>query len=91
MATVASSAITSDSIIAADIYRTQQQISASIQERLRRRDPSLDLAPGSTLRKVVDSIAGMISDTTLDAHISTVNYEIDQMSGEQLDGFTSLF
>ena len=73
------------------IFRSPAAVSAAIRKRLLEKDTTLDLSPTSPLRKIVDAIAAAISDTTMDAHINTISYEIDKKSGAELDQFVQLF
>lgn len=91
MAVIEQTTLSQPSSSSGALYKTPQQISQSIIQGLLRKDPTLAVELGSPLRKIVDAIAGAISDTTMDAHLNVVSYEIDQKSGDALDKFVSLF
>lgn len=70
---------------------SQSDISSSIAAMLAVTEPTLDTSVGSVTRKIIDAVAASISNLTIDNQILSYQYDIDSMTGANLDAFVQLF
>jgi uncharacterized phage protein gp47/JayE len=70
---------------------SQSDVSSSIIAALAASEPDLDTTIGSVTRKIIDAVASAISDVSLDNQLLTYQYDINSMTGSNLDSFVQLF
>jgi len=70
---------------------SQAEISSQIVTMLQTSEPDLDTTPGTVVRKIIDATASVISDSYVDSQMLAYQYDIDSMTGANLDAFVQLF
>jgi uncharacterized phage protein gp47/JayE len=70
---------------------SQSDISSQIIATLAASEPDLDTTVGSVTRKIIDAVASAASDISLDNQLLTYQYDINSMTGSNLDSFVQLF
>lgn len=70
---------------------TTSDISGRIVDALALSDPELDTSIGTPLRKIIDAVSAQISNATTNSYLTTYGYDIDSMSGGDLDDFCANF
>lgn len=70
---------------------SQADISSQIVAALAASEPDLDTTVGSVTRKIIDAVASAASDISLDNQLLTYQYDINSMTGANLDSFVQLF
>lgn len=70
---------------------SQADISSTIIAALAASEPDLDTTVGSVTRKIIDAVASAASDISLDNQLLTYQYDINSMTGANLDSFVQLF
>lgn len=70
---------------------SQADISSSIISVLATSEPDLDTTVGSVTRKIIDAVSSAISDVSVDNQMLTYQYDINSMTGANLDAFVQLF
>lgn len=71
--------------------RTPEQISRDIRESLNASAPGLSLGLGTPERKIIDSVAEAISESYIENYIVKSNWDIDSLTGMELEGFVAVF
>jgi hypothetical protein len=70
---------------------SQADIASQIVAMLQTSEPDLDTTPGTVVRKIIDATSSVIADSYVDQHMLTYQYDIDSMTGANLDAFVQLF
>lgn len=70
---------------------TPNEISSRITKTLAISEPELDTGVGTPLRKIIDTVAEAIAETTVDSYLTAYQYDIDTRSGADLDAFAAMF
>jgi len=70
---------------------SQADISSQIVATLAASEPDLDTTVGSVARKIIDAVASAASDISLDNQLLTYQYDVNSMTGANLDSFVQLF
>lgn len=70
---------------------TPAEISSRITRALGVSEPELDTGVGTPIRKIIDTVAEAISESTVDGFLTTYQYDIDARAGADLDSFAALF
>lgn len=70
---------------------SQADISSQIVAALAASEPDLDTTVGSVTRKIIDAVASAASDISLDNQLLTYQYDVNSMTGANLDSFVQLF
>ncbi len=71
--------------------RTPAQVSQDILSVLRVTDPAMSYEIGTPERKLVDAVAEAISESYIDQYIVTTNWDIDTLTGSELERFVGMF
>lgn len=71
--------------------RTSQEISQQIRANLKILIPDLSLDPNTPERKIVDTVADVISEASIDQFVLDYQYDVDTKVGSDLDRFVALF
>ena len=64
---------------------------ARMREQLRLSDPDLDTSIGTIPRKMIDAVAEMLAEISLDEYLIEYQYDIDSRTGDSLDELVALF
>lgn len=70
---------------------SQADIASQIVSVLQSSEPDLDTTPGTVVRKIIDATASVVADSYVDQHMLAYQYDIDSMTGANLDAFVQLF
>ena len=70
---------------------TPEQYSARMREVLRAVEPDLDTGVGTPIRKILDAVAEVANEVSVDNNLMTYAYDIDARAGADLDDFVRLF
>ena len=70
---------------------TQADIASQMKSALAASMPELDTSVGTPAAKILDAVAGSISDAYLDNQLLTYTYDIDSKNDADLDAFCQLF
>ena len=70
---------------------TPNEIAGRITAALAVSEPELDTGIGTPIRKIIDAVAEAMSEITIDAFLTTYQYDIDARSGADLDAFAAMF
>lgn len=70
---------------------TQADIASQMKAALAASMPELDTSVGTPASKILDAVAGSISDAYLDNQLLTYTYDIDSKTDADLDSFCQLF
>lgn len=70
---------------------TRDNFVARMREQLRLSDPDLDTTIGTIPRKMIDAVAEMMSELSLDEYLIEYQYDIDSRTGDSLDELVALF
>lgn len=70
---------------------SQSDVSTQIIAALAASEPDLDTTVGSVSRKIIDAVAGAVSDASLSNQLLTYQYDVDSKIGADLDTFVQLF
>ncbi len=71
--------------------KTAQEFARDIIAQAKLLDPSISLEPLTIERKIVDSVAEIISDVQIDQYVIQYQFDIDAKFGTDLDKFVALF
>lgn len=71
--------------------QTARDISQAIRAQLKVLDPSISAEPLTPERKIIDTVAEVVAEATIDQYILNYQYDIDTKVGSDLDKFISLF
>lgn len=70
---------------------TPAEISARMVRALSISEPELDTGVGTPIRKVIDTVAEAIAESTVDSFLTSYAYDIDTRVGADLDAFAAIF
>ncbi|MFD8656161.1 baseplate J/gp47 family protein, partial [Streptomyces mirabilis] len=70
---------------------SREDIVTQMRDALLISDPEVDTSVGTPLRKILDAVAGSLSDAYVENHLLSYAYDIDSKIDADLDSFTSLF
>ena len=71
--------------------RTQREVETDIINVLRATTPGLSLGIGTPERKIVSAVAETISESYMDNYLTSQQWDIDRLSGLELESFVGLF
>lgn len=70
---------------------TIQDIVVQMRASLRVAEPDLDTSIGTPVRKIIDVVAEVVAEASVDKYLLDYQYDIDSKSGADLDDFVALF
>jgi uncharacterized phage protein gp47/JayE len=70
---------------------TPNEIAGRMLGALAVSEPELDTGVGTPIRKIIDAVAEAMSEITIDAYLTTYQYDVDSRSGADLDSFAAMF